>query len=60
MLDAVDRTRPIMQYVHDLESKVRAYRQAERMFNLRCFFLGFGWGAGAVAIAWGMVAMLHA
>ena len=49
MLDATERTRPIMQYVRDLEALVMRYRNRERKFNLGCFVLGVMFGAGAMS-----------
>lgn len=59
MLSATERGRPILEYVHQLEGKVRAYRQEERQFNLRCFFAGFAWGAVSVGAGWALFRLLH-
>jgi hypothetical protein len=40
-----------MEYVNELETKVRRYRQLERRFHLRIFLLGCatGWAIGTAA-----------
>jgi hypothetical protein len=50
MMDATERTRPVMQYVRDLETRVRHYQNIERRFNLRCFLVGFLLGGAATSL----------
>lgn len=48
-----ERTRPIMEYVRELEGRIRVYQVQDRRINYLAFFSGAG--AGAV----GMFVLLH-
>lgn len=48
MLDATERTRPIMEYVRTLENKVRVYQNEHRRFSLGWFLVGYVSGATSV------------
>ena len=39
--NAGERTRPVMEYVQQLETKVRYFQNQERRFRARWFFCGF-------------------
>lgn len=59
MLDAGERTRPIMQYVHDLETAIRRYRQREMRFHAWWFGLGLFLGAAAMSATFLLMRALH-
>lgn len=52
MLDATERTRPIMEYVRDLENKVRRFRAEERRFHAKWFLFGVVVGIASVSTPW--------
>ena len=54
MLDATERTRPIMEYVHTLETRVRRYQNQQRRFQAKFFIWGMLAGAALVAAAWAL------
>lgn len=53
MFSRFEQTRPIMEYVRELESRIRVYQAQDRRINYLAFFSGAG--AGAV----GMFVVMH-
>ena len=45
-----DRTRPILDYVLELEGRVRQYKGQDRRFRARWFMFGFLAGAAGIAL----------
>lgn len=50
MLDATERARPAMEYIRQLEDKVRRYQNEDRRFQWFWFGLGFAGGAALTAV----------
>ena len=43
---------PIMEYVYDLEERLRNHRTQDRHFNARIFVIGFVIGAASCGLLW--------
>ena len=52
MLSVTERSRPILEYVRELETKVRHLRHVQGRFNLRIFLGGMVTGAAMAAAGW--------
>jgi len=52
MLSVTERTRPVMEYVRELETKVRYFQQMQRRFSLRIFLAGMAAGAAISVAGW--------
>ena len=52
MLSATERAHPILEYVRELETKVRYYQAAQRRFSWWIFMVGFLIGMLMGAAVW--------
>jgi hypothetical protein len=52
MLDATEKSKPILQYVRELETKVRNLRAVQFRFDLKIFLYGVAAGAACSSALW--------